>query len=236
MLPIARLLSLLTVRASMEIIPIEAFGIHVEIPFLIPQGLQVAKLDEFAAQICDPENGLSIRPDQVRLRKWDELFGYELIAQFFAENGQLSRTCDRVKLFVRNARTAGDWNIIHQTLTKFYDILELDPKTITTLSAHVHGKFPTTEERDAFLNQFSHNALINKPAALGFTRIFDWEKDIRVLIEPSNVVPDAVFVAWDTQYVNNQDDWESFLASLPTMMENAANLFELGFEPFRERV
>jgi hypothetical protein len=220
----------------MEVIPIDAFGIHVEIPFLLPQGLAMAKLDDFAARICEPDKGLSIRPDQVRLRKWDELFGYELIAQFFGENGQLSRTTDRVKLFVRNARTAGDWNIIHQTLTRFYNLLDLDPKTVTTLSAHVHGKFPTTEERDAFLNQFSHNALLSKPAALGYVRIFDWERDIRVLIEPSNVVPDALFIAWDTQYTNDQVDWESFLASLPTMMENAANLFELGFEPFREKV
>jgi len=220
----------------MEIIPIEAYGIHVEIPFLTPQGLQAAKLDEFAARICEPEKGLSIRPDQVRLKKWDELFGYELVAQFFGENGQMTRACDRVKLFVRNARTSGDWNIIQQTLTRFYDILELDTKTVTTLSAHVHAKFPMTEERDAYLNQFSHNALLSKPAALGYVRIFDWEKDIRVLIEPSNVVPDALFIAWDTQYQNNQDDWESFLASLPTMMENAANLFEIGFEPFKERV
>lgn len=220
----------------MEIIPIEAFGIHVEIPFLIPQALQAAKLDEFAARICEPEKGFSIRPDQVRLRKWDELFGFELIAQFFGDNGQVSRTADRVKLFVRNARTAGDWNVIHQTLTKFYNLLELDPKTVTTLSSHVHAKFPTTEERDAFLNQFSHNALLTKAAALGYVRIFDWEKDIRVLIEPSNVIPDALFVSWDTQYLNDQSDWDAFLASLPTMMENAANLFELGFEPLRERV
>jgi hypothetical protein len=220
----------------MEIIPIEAFGLHVEIPFLTPQGLGTAKLDDFAARICEPEKGLSIRSEQVRLRKWDELFGFELIAQFFGDNGQLSRSADRVKLFVRNARTAGDWNIIHQTLTKFYNILEPDAKSVSTLSAHVHAKFPSTEERDAFLNQFSHNALISKPAALGYARIFDWEKDIRVLIEPSNVVPDAVFVAWDTQYANDQGDWESFIASLPTMMENAANFFELGFEPFRERV
>jgi hypothetical protein len=220
----------------MEIIPIEFFGIHVEIPFLLPVGLSAAKLDDFAAKICDPDKGLSIRPDQVRLKKWDELFGYELVAQFFGENGQLSCTADRVKLFVRNARTASDWNVIHQTLTKFYTLLDLDPKTVTTLSAHVHAKFPTTEERDAWLNQFSHNALVSKPAALGYVRIFDWERDIRVLIETSNVVPDSVFAAWDTQYTNDQSDWESFLASLPQMMENAANFFELGFEPFRERV
>jgi hypothetical protein len=86
------------------------------------------------------------------------------------------------------------------------------------------------------LNQFSHTALLAKAGALGYVRIFDWEKDIRVLIEPSNLVPDAVFIAWDTQYANEQSDWESFLSSLPSMMENSANLFELGFEPFRERV
>src|SRR4030095_5349041 len=155
----------------MEIIPIEAFGIHVEIPFLLPQGLSAAKLDDFAARICEPDKGLSIRPEQVRLRKWDELFGYELIAQFFGDNGQLSRASDRVKLFVRNARTAGDWNIINQTITKFYNILELDSKTVTTLSAHVHGKFPTTDERDGFLNQFSHNALLHTPVLLRYVSI-----------------------------------------------------------------
>ena len=44
-----------------------------------------------------------------------------------------------------------------------------------------------------------------------------------------------MFVNWDTQYTNGQD-WETFLMSLPTMMENSVNLFDLGFEPLRERV
>lgn len=219
----------------MEIVPIEIFGIHLEVVLPAPQGLAQARLDEFGARLCDPAKGLSLRPDQIRLKRWDDLFGYELAAQFFGENGSLIRTADRVKLGVRNARTSGDWQIILQTLVRFYQLMEFDEKSLTVASLHVHGRFPGAAERDAWLGQFSINSLVSKPAALGYVRIFDWEKDIRVMIEHSNLVPDAVFCAWDTQFQNNQE-WESFLGSLPTMMENSANLFELGFEPLREKV
>ncbi len=219
----------------MEIIPIEVFGVHVDVPFLTPLGFSQAGLEEFGARLCDSVHGINLRPDQIRLKRWDDLFGYEMTANFFGDNGTLTRTADRVKLGVRNGRTAGDWTIIQQTLTHFYTIMDFNQKTVTTLSAHAHARFPSVEERDQWIGQFSHNALIVKSAALGYVRIFDWEKDIRVLIEPSNVVPDAVFCGWDTQF-SNDEDWESFFGSMTQMMENSANLFELGFEPFKEKV
>ena len=169
------------------------------------------------------------------MKRWDDLFGYELAVQFFGENGTLTRTADRIKLGVRNARTAGDWTIILQTLTRFYTLMDFEEKSTTALSTHVHAKFPSNEEREQWIGQFSHNALVAKSAALGYVRIFDWEKEIRVMIEPSNVVADGVFCAWDTQFANNQE-WDSFLGSLPTMMENSVNFFELGFDPLREKV
>ena len=217
----------------MEVIPIEIFGLAIDVPFSAPIGFAAANLEEFGTRICDPKQGLGIRAEHVRLRRFDELFDYEVKAQFFGENGTLSRTAERVKLGVRNARTAGDWNIIHQTFTRFYNLMDFDPDTLTTLSAHVHAKFPCTDERDGFLRQFAHGGGILRPAALGYVQIPDWEKDIRFVVEQSNVVPDAVFVAWDTQFPNMQD-WDSFLGTLPTMMENSANLFELGFEPLRQ--
>ena len=45
----------------------------------------------------------------------------------------------------------------------------------------------------------------------------------------------SVFLTCDTQFVNAQD-WETFLPTLPALMDNSANLFDLGFEPLRERV
>jgi hypothetical protein len=219
----------------MDILPVELFGVLVDVPFPTPLGIKSADLDEFGARICDPEKGLGLRSEQVRLKKWDELFGYELVANFFGDNGTLTRTAERVKLGVRNARTASDWNVIHQTVLRFYNLMEFDPKSVSALSAHLHAKFPSPEERDDFLAQFAQSGAIARPAGLGYVQIADWEKDIRVLIERSNVVPDALFIAWDTQFVNAQD-WDTFLGSLPTVMENSANIFELGFEPFRQQV
>ena len=220
----------------MEIVPIEIFGAHIEVPFPAPQGFTAARLDEFGAKLCDPATGLGgMRTEQVRLKRWDDLFGYELTAQFFGENGTLTRTADRVKVGVRNARTAGDWKIICDTLTRFYKLMDFPPASVTTLSAHAHPRFTTTEERDAFLQRFAYTPMVTKPAALGYVQILDWEKDVRVLIEQSNVVQDALFIMWDTQFTNNQD-WETFLPTLSTLMDEAANFFDLSFEPLREKV
>ena len=219
----------------MEIVPIDIFGVHVDVPFPAPLGFAKARIEDFGTEICHPTTGLNLRPDQVRLKRWDELFGYELNAQFFGENGSLIRTADRIKLGVRNARTAGDWQLMRDTLERFYTLMDFPPESMTTLSTHVHGKFSSQDERDAWIGRFSYSPLIARAATLGYVRIMDWEKDIRVVIETSNVVADAVFVMWDTQFSNDQD-WDSFLSSLPTMMENSVNLFDLGFEPLREKV
>jgi hypothetical protein len=219
----------------MEIVPIELFGLHIDVAFSAPVGFAAAGMDQFAARLCDQKSGISIRADQFRLRRFDDLFDYELKANFFGDNGTLSRTAERVKLGVRNARTKGDWNVIQQTFTRFYTLMDFDAKTQTHLSAHVHAKFDTPEERDEWLGHFADGSMIHRPGALGHVRIPDWEKDIRVLIELSNAVPGAVFVAWDTQFQNSQE-WDSFFGSLPTVMENSANYFEIGFEPFKERV
>ena len=42
----------------MEIVPIDIFGIHVDVPFASPLGIKQAKLEEFGAKICDPATGL----------------------------------------------------------------------------------------------------------------------------------------------------------------------------------
>lgn len=217
----------------MEIIPIEIFGIAIDVPFSGPVSYRQADFDSFGTKICNPAKGLGIRPDQIRLRRLDDLYDYELTGRFFGENGTLMRNAERVKLGIRNARNAADWNIVKETLTRFYHIMDFAPETITTLSSHVHAKFPSTYERDEYLRQFSHNSDVFRPCALGYVRIADWEKDIRILIEQSNLVPDAVFVAWDTQFTNTQD-WDTFLTILPTMMENSAHAFGLGFEPLKQ--
>jgi hypothetical protein len=219
----------------MEIVPIEIFGVAVDVPFPKPLGARQARLEEFSAALCDPATGLGLRPDQIRLRQTDELFQYELDARFFGENGWLTRTAERVKMGIRNARTAPDWKIITELLQKFYDLVEPARDGFSALSTHAHARFPSAEDRDHWLSRFAYSPLISRPASLGYVQIVDWEKEVRVLIEQSNAIPDAVFIAWDTQFRHGQD-WASFLPTIPELMENSANLFDLGFEPLRRTV
>ena len=44
--------------------------------------------------------------------------------------------------------------------------------------------------------------------------------------------PRGVFVAWDTQFPNSQD-WESFIGTLLTVMDNSLHHFQLALEPLR---
>lgn len=214
----------------MREIPIEVLGVNLDIPFVPPRTLRQADLEEFAAWICDPENGLGLRPDQVRLKKWDELFGYELVAQFFGDNGLITRTPDRIKVGVRNARTSGDWELIRRLLVRFYNHMNFDPKSVTTVSAHVHSRLGSEEEVEAYFAEFPQNAEASRPALFSYVKIADWESHIRVLIEQSNAFPNALFIAWDTQFPNTQD-WETFIGTLTTVMDNSAHVFGVTLAP-----
>jgi len=141
----------------MEVVPIDLFGVHVDVPFPAPIGFSSAGLDAFGAAICAPTTGLGLRADQIRMKRWDDLFGYELSAQFFGENGMLMRSAERIKLGIRNGRTQGDWNIIVQTLSRFYTIMEFDSSTITTL-------FPSSTSRTALYFTFT---FASRPACVG---------------------------------------------------------------------
>jgi hypothetical protein len=216
----------------MRQIPIDILSINLDIPFVPPRTKQAAKLDEFATWLCDGEHGLGLRHDQIRLRTWDDLFGYELVAQFFGENGLITRTGDRVKLAIRNARTAADWGIVRRVLVRFYTHMNFPPRSTTVFSANTHSRFASAEELDSYFRQFWQPHMSSRPALFSYVKIADWEADIRLLVEKSNALPDALFVAWDTQF-NHEQDWESFIGSLPTVMENSAHLFDLAFSPLQ---
>ena len=211
----------------MRLISLDVLGINLDIPFLAPLTKRDAELDAFAGWLCDPEHGLGLRPDQVRLKTSDELFGYELTAQFFGDNGLITRTADRIKLSVKNARTEGDWELVRRVMVRFYARMKFPPKSITLFSAHVHSRFPAADELEAFFHGFPQPEVASRPALFSYVKIDDWEADIRILAEKSNLLPDALFLAWDTQFTNGQD-WETFIGTLPTVMENSAHLFDLG--------
>ena len=215
----------------MEVVPIEIFGVSIDLPLPVPVSMREPALEEFVRDLCDPQKGVGLRPSQVQLLGRDLLYQYELNATFFEGNGSLVRTSERLRVAVRNARTWADWQLVHQTLCRVHALVRLDSKSVSSLSMQAQVRFPSLPERERYLRSFAGSRTVARPGALGHVRIPDWEYEVRVQIEDSNLIPAGVYVGADTQYRNEQD-FESFTGSIPTMFAAAANAFGLGFQPF----
>ncbi len=215
----------------MEVVPIEIFGVSIDLPLPQPISMREPALEQFVRDLCDPQKGVGLRPSQCQLLGRDMLYQYELNATFFEGNGTIVRTAERMRVAVRNARSWADWQLVHQTLCRVHALLELDVKSVSNLSMQAQVRFSSLPERERYLRSFAGNRLVARPGALGHVRIPDWEYEVRVQIEDSNLIPAGVYVGADTQYRNDQD-FESFTGSIPTMFAASANAFGLGFEPF----
>jgi hypothetical protein len=215
----------------MEVIPIEIFGVSIDLPLPAPVSMRETALEDFVRDLCDPQRGIGLKPSQCQLLGRDLLYQYELNATFFEGNGTLVRTAERLRVAVRNARNWADWQLVQQTLCRVHALVALDPKSVSSLAMQAQARFESLHERERFLRSFAGGRNVARPAALGHVRIPDWEYEIRVQIEDSGILPAGVYMGADTQYRNNQH-WESFIGSIPTMFAASANAFGLGFTPF----
>ena len=215
----------------MDVVPIELFGVSIDLPLPKPVSMRSTMLEDFARDLCDPLKGIGVRPAQCQLVGRDLLYQYELNATFFEGNGTLVRTPERLRVAVRNARNWADWQLVHQTFCRVHALVELDSKSVSSLAMQAQVRFVSQSERERYLRSFASNRTVARPGALGHVRIPDWEYEVRMVIEDSNLLPAGVCVSCETQYRNDQD-WESFIGSVPTMFAAGANAFSLGFEPF----
>jgi len=210
---------------------IELYSLQIETPLQRVRALDHEDLRRFADWLCDPD-GFRLRPDQVKLKAWDQLFGYEYVAQFFGENGFLVRTPDRVRVGVKNARTAADWEIIQGVFVRFLQQESPPDKAFRTFSASAHVKLDEPFTATEFLSRYAVVPGVERPAALSYVKIAEWEKEIRIVIEPSNLFPGQLFLTWDSQFASSQD-WDTFVPSLMNVMENSARMFDLGMAPLK---
>lgn len=212
----------------MRQLTLDVLSIRLEIPFYPPLPQKKADLDSFAEWLCEREQGLALRPDQVRLKKWDEIYGYELVAQFFGENGLLVRQPDKIFLEIKNMRTPADWELVRKLIVRFYLHMKFPADSKTTFAAHVHGHLPSPEDVDTFFAEHPQPQISSRPALFSYVKIIDWEADVRVHVEKSAAVPSGgIFIGWETQFTNDQD-WETFIGTLTTVLENSAHSFDLG--------
>jgi hypothetical protein len=210
---------------------IDLYSLQIDCPLPRPRPLEHEDVRKFSDWLCDPE-GFRLRPDQVKMKVWDKLYGYEIFCQFFGENGFLVRTPDRVRVGVKNARTAADWEIIQQVFVKFLHHIAPAEGAFSNFSATAHVKLEEPFTTNGYLSRFAVIPGVERPAALNYVKIADWEKEVRLVIEPSNLIPGQLFISWDSQFSSNSD-WDTFVPTFITVMENSARVLELSMAPLR---
>jgi hypothetical protein len=157
----------------MDVVPVELFGVSVDMPLPVPVSMRETALEDFVRDLCDPQKGVGVRPSQCQLIGRDLLYQYELNATFFEGNGTLVRTAERARIAVRNARNWADWQLVQQTLCRVHALIELDPKSVSNLSMQAQVRFVSLSERERFLRSFAPNRVVARPGALGHVRIPD---------------------------------------------------------------
>ena len=69
----------------MDVVPIELFGVSIDLPLPKPVSMRSTVLEDFARDLCDPLKGIGVRAAQCQLVGRDLLYQYELNATFFEE-------------------------------------------------------------------------------------------------------------------------------------------------------
>lgn len=98
---------------------VQLFAVALEVHFSRPRPLAQDKLDEVAAWLTDASEGLALRPEQIRVRRADILFDYELTASFFGGNATFRQDAEKSLFSARGARTRQDAGILQQTAVRF---------------------------------------------------------------------------------------------------------------------
>lgn len=185
---------------------VQQFSLGFEMPFGMALALLDSKLNEFTARLSDPETGFGVRPEQIRMRQNDILYGYELTATFYGGNAVVVRDAQQVRLTLTGGRTASDFELIANAVERFCTILEPQPPgMVCRLWANAHAAFATAEDAQKFFNRFlpndseTHSAgIISRAGAVGFIQTPDRSEHVRLMIEPSILFQDAAFLSFNT--------------------------------------
>lgn len=203
---------------------VQLFAIALEVCFVRPRPFEEAKLDELAAWLTDPLDGFALRAGQVRVRRTDPVFDYELSASLFGGNATLTRDAEKTLFSARGARNHRDAEILEQTAVRFVNSVAVPDQLEVSVSVNAHASLASEEIRAACLGRFRVDDRVIGPGALGFARVDGWPEDIRIAIEPSVGVPESLFFSWHTRLLPAGQPVQA-LRPLADALQSAARIY-----------
>ena len=207
----------------------QLFGMTLEYRFLKSRAFSKAQLDSLLDRLIDSENGLALRPEQIRVRNTDLAFDYDLKAIFLGSNAVVISDSEKVYLGISGGRNDADAKLVRETAKRFLWAMEVSENEIGNFTVNMHAKAESAEKREQFLNGFRLGKEIVAPGALGYVRVPNWMEEIRFLIESSIGTTDSLFMHWSTRV--HGGSWLPSLEDLTALLESVAVIFGVGFKP-----
>jgi hypothetical protein len=207
----------------------DLFGITIDIRFPTLRPFAKERLDRLLSRLIDPEHGLALRNEQLRVRPTDVGFDYDLKAFFLGGNAVLVYDAEKFFLSVSGGRTQADANLLRETAKRFLWTGEISDQDSGIFSASTHARSESIEKREEFLKRFRPSDEVTGPGALGFVRIPSWSEEIRFSLEPSLNLAGGLYLAWTMPF--HGVSWLSSLEELTNALESTASIFGVQFKP-----
>ena len=215
----------ITIKASL-------FGGSLDLPIQRLDPFNPLLLSEFSNRVAEVLQ-VPMVPEQFRVRIGDALFWYELFGSFLGDNVQVRKTADRVSLIFKNARLGSDIQFIGNRTARFLEAFGLGSQQVVIFTAFCHGSCSSKDERDAFLAPFAVRESVVGPGLTGRVKVANWPELIKVNAEASFIVPEGLFIGWETSYTNPkerdaaQDHHKKMSEQIGPSLQSAAEVFGL---------
>lgn len=149
----------------------------------------------------------------------------------------VKKSADRLTLTFKNGRIQADIPFIFERVARFLQVFAAGNQQNIVITGFCHGKSASKENRNAFLEQFAATKDVVGPGVTGRVAVRDWANPIKVMAEASQVLPDGLFVFWETTYsspdqtkIKAEDHFKKVADAIPTSFVAAAAVLGLKIE------
>ncbi|SRR5258708_34797102 len=173
----------------------QVFGVAIESPLNEARPFSKDWLDKTAVGVLNSFKDYGLRPENVVLRNTDVLFGYELSFGLFGGSATFALSGVRLLLNFQNVTSRSALQTVSETAVQAHAVFEgsLFSEHMLRVIAHM----PPRNEADKIDTLMADpDKQIEFAGSLVHLRVDEWEESIRLEIDRSLLLQNAIFISW----------------------------------------
>ena len=205
----------------------QVFGVAIESPFTEARPFSKDWLDKTAIGVLNAFKDYGLRPENVVLRNTDVLFGYELNFALFGGSATFALSGVRLLLNFQNVTSRSALQTVSETAIRAHAVFEgrLFSEHMIRVIAHM----PPRDEADKIDTLMADSdKQVEFVGRLLHMRVDEWEDSIRLEIDRSLLVQNAIFISWFSKYRGKLTS--DTLARAGNAFQNAARRLGFNFD------